>query len=159
MNVFSLAALLIISALLGVPACSSSTGALPAAEASRVLQEPPSEVERVEVKEFNDLVRGSSSDIYDPSDLTVGPDGALWVLDNADPDYGESAVVRISTSGRRTHTYFFSGFSRSGGSYLDDITTGPDGALWLTDSYNDEIVRLGVGGRYTRFPLGADGTL
>ncbi|HEY1881410.1 MAG TPA: hypothetical protein VGG51_00025 [Candidatus Cybelea sp.] len=102
MNVFSLVALLIIGALLGMPACSSSTGALPAAEASRGLQAPPSVPERIEVKEFNDLVRGSSSDIYDPSDLTVGPDGALWVLDNADPDYGESAVVRISTSGK-TH--------------------------------------------------------
>jgi virginiamycin B lyase len=148
-----------VASLVVVSSCSSSSVAMPAAGAGRGLQAPSSTAERIEVKEFNDLVRGSSSDIFEPTNLTAGPDGALWVLDNADPDYGESAVVRISTSGRHTHTYFFSGLTRSGGSYLGDITAGPDGALWLTDSYNDEILRLGVRGRYRRFPLGADGTL
>jgi virginiamycin B lyase len=139
-----------------VSSCSGSPGAVPAGE-SDSLQTAQRVRERVPIKQFSDLVPGSSSAIYDPSNLAVGPDGALWVTNNTDQDSGESAVVRISTSGTRTNTYFFSGVT-SQGSYLDDITTGPDGALWVTDGYNEEILRLSVQGKYTRFPLGSYGS-
>jgi virginiamycin B lyase len=94
---------------------------------------------------------------YHPSNLTVGPDGAIWVTDDIDQDSGSNAVVRISTSGRRTNTYFYSGRT-SEGSSLGSITTGPDGALWMTDAYNFEILRMTLGGTYTRFPLGGYAT-
>jgi virginiamycin B lyase len=74
------------------------------------------------------------------------------VTDDIDQDSGENAVARISTSGKRENTYYYSG-PVSEGSTLGDITTGPDGALWLTDAYNFEILRLTVNGEYTRFPL------
>jgi virginiamycin B lyase len=113
--------------------------------------------ERVKVKEFADLPSGSSSFPYSPSDVTVGPDGAIWVTDEIDQDFGENAVVRIATSGRRTNTYYYDGVT-SEGSSLGSITTGPDGALWVTDSYNSEVLRLDLKGNYTRFPIGGFGS-
>ncbi|HEX3368657.1 MAG TPA: hypothetical protein VHS56_03695 [Candidatus Cybelea sp.] len=111
----------------------------------------------MKIRAFSDLPVGSSSASYVPSNLTVGPDGEIWVTDDIDQDYGESAVVRISTSGIRTNTFFYPGLT-SDGSTLDDITTGPDGALWVTDGYNGQVLRLTVQGKYTRFPLGSFGS-
>jgi virginiamycin B lyase len=114
--------------------------------------------ERVKVKEFADLPAGTSSGVsYTPSDVTEGPDGAIWVTDQIDQDSGENAVVRIATSGRRTNTYFYGGVT-SEGSSLGSITTGPDGALWVTDAYNSEVLRLDLNGNYTRFPVGGYGS-
>ena len=65
----------------------------------------------------------------------------MWVTDQIDQDSGSNAVVRIATSGRRTDTFYFDGVT-SEGSSLGSITTGPDDALWVTDSYNFEVLRL-----------------
>jgi virginiamycin B lyase len=157
-NRFSLAGLLITGALFGMPACSASPGALPAATMGGSTQTPHGARERITIKAFEDLPTGTPSGVsYHPSNLTVGPDGAIWVTDDIDQDSGSNAVVRISTSGRRTNTYFYDGRT-SEGSSLGSITTGPDGALWMTDAYNFEILRMTLGGTYTRFPLGGYAT-
>ncbi|HEY1881413.1 MAG TPA: hypothetical protein VGG51_00040 [Candidatus Cybelea sp.] len=106
--------------------------------------------ERARIKQFDDLV--APRGYYNPAAVTVGPDGALWVTDDTDQDYGESAVVRVLPSGKRSKTYFYYG-PVSEGSGLDAITTGSDGALWLADSFNRQILRLSTSGTFTGFPL------
>ncbi|HEX4014036.1 MAG TPA: hypothetical protein VHX17_09130 [Candidatus Cybelea sp.] len=147
----SFSALFSIASLVAIVSCSSSPGAVPAV-AGAGLETPLTVRERVRIEEFNDLPPGNGYVSYVPYGITLGPDGALWVTDDIDSDAGESAVVRLSPSGRRTKTYHYSG-PVGGGSSLGDITAGPDGALWLTDSYNLQILRLTVQGTYTGFPL------
>jgi virginiamycin B lyase len=144
--------------LLAVTACSGPSGgaAAPFAPPGGIQPSSPLARERVKVKEFSDLPVGTSSVSFTPSDITVGPDGAMWVTDQIDQDSGSNAVVRIATSGRRTDTFYFDGVT-SEGSSLGGITTGPDDALWLTDAYNFEVLRLDLKGNYTRFPVGGFG--
>jgi virginiamycin B lyase len=157
-NGLSPAGLLTIGAMLGMPACSTSPGALPSATVASSTKTLAAARERITVKTFEDLPMGTASGVsYHPSNLTVGPDGAIWVTDDIDQDSGPNAVARISTSGRRTNTYFYSGRT-SQGSSLGSITTGPDGALWMTDAFNFEVLRMTLDGTYTRFPLGGDAT-
>lgn len=157
LDVVSLSGVFAIASLVAVSSCSPSPSTVPAIGESRNLHAPQVVREPVHIREFADLPVGSSSVSYFPFGITVGPDGAIWVTDDIDQDSGASAVVRISTSGKRTNTYFYSGVT-SEGSSLGAITTGPDGALWLTDAYNFEILRLTVEGNYTRFPVGGFGT-
>lgn len=156
-NGFLLCGFLAIGSL-AVTSCSGPSGA-PAMPAAGQEGQASSRLarERVKVQEFADLPPGTSSVSYVPSDVTVGPDGAMWVTDDIDQDSGENAVVRIATSGRRTNTYFYGGVT-SEGSSLGSITTGPDGALWVTDAYNSEVVRFSVEGNYTRFPVSGYGS-
>ncbi|HXO17215.1 MAG TPA: Virginiamycin B lyase [Candidatus Dormibacteraeota bacterium] len=105
---------------------------------------------RVRIREFSDLPE--YSDYYSPAAIAAGPDGRLWVTDTVDQDYGENAVVGIATSGKRRNTFYYPGVSSEGSSF-DDITAGPDGALWITDEYNEQIVRMATGGKFSSFPL------
>ena len=102
----------------------------------------------------NQTVRGSSGDgvYYTPTAVVAGPGGKLWVTDDVDEDYGENAVVAIATSGKRTNTFYYPGVSTEGDCF-EDIASGPDGALWITDSYNYQIVRMTAGGGIKNFPL------
>lgn len=130
--------------------CSNSGGALPPGTAA---QGTPSWVapldKRVKIREFSDLPQ--YGDYYGPSAVAAEA-GALWVTDDIDQDYGENAVVQIATSGKALHTFYYPGVSTEGASF-GDITAGPDGALWITDYYNEQIVRMTTQGAFTNFPL------
>ena len=93
---------------------------------------------------------GAISDYTDPnivsaSDITSGPDGALWFTDflggffnNTDGFAG--TIGRLSTSGVLTT------FSDPSISLPQGITTGPDGALWFTNSGSNSIGRITTSG-------------
>jgi streptogramin lyase len=104
---------------------------------------------RVKIKEFSDLP--NYYDYYGPSAITAG-DGALWVTDTIDQDFGENVVVRIATNGKATNDYYYGGYSTQGASF-GDITLGPDGAFWITDGYNVQILRMTTDGNYTSYRL------
>ncbi len=137
------------------PGCSSPGGgtALPlGATAERGWPASlPSFRKHVRIQEFTDLPQ--YADYYSPSAVTVGPGGKLWVTDTVDQDFGENVVVAIGTYGKRRNTYYYSGATSEGASF-NDITEGPDGALWITDSYNLQIVRMTDTGRFKNFPVG-----
>jgi streptogramin lyase len=85
-----------------------------------------------------------------PSDLTIGPDGNLWLTEVSFGRGGVphgSAVVRITPSGSLTE-FPLPAFSAAGA-----LTAGPDGNLWFTDS--SEIGRITPAGALTEFPLPA----
>jgi virginiamycin B lyase len=106
--------------------------------------------ERVRIKEFADLPQYSND--YSPSAIASGPEHSLWVTDTIDQDYGENLVAQINTSGARLNTYYYQGLSTEGSSF-GDITAGPDGALWITDYYNSQIVRMTTDGTFSTFKL------
>jgi virginiamycin B lyase len=108
--------------------------------------------ERVKIEEFADLPQ--YSDDYSPSAIASGPKHSLWVTDVIDQDYGENLVARIDTSGTRRKTFYYQGLSTEGSSF-EDIAAGPDGALWITDYYNWQIVRMTTGGTISTFKLNA----
>ncbi len=92
--------------------------------------------------------------------LTTGPDGALWFTETeitSTPIYPsyEPAIGRITTSGQITN------YPISDGAESHDftsITTGPDGALWLTDAWNSTIDRMTTTGSLTEFPINITGS-
>lgn len=102
----------------------------------------------VKIRQFGDLP--TYPPYYFPTTLSVGPDGALWVADDIDQDAGESAVVRISSSGKSTQTFYYQNYASPA---FVDMTAGPDGALWLADEGDGAIVRMTTGGTFTVFPL------
>jgi virginiamycin B lyase len=107
--------------------------------------------ERVTIAQFADLPTYSS--YYGPSAIASGPKRSLWVTDDIDQDFGECAVARIATSGKLIKAYYYGGVTSEGASFAD-ITAGPDGALWITDSYNAQILRMSPDGTFTGFSLG-----
>lgn len=111
---------------------------------------PPPARERIRIREFSDLPKYYN--YYGPSAIAAGPDGNLWVTDTIDQDYGTNVVVGIATSGKQQHAYNYPGVSTEGASF-DDIVAGPDGALWITDGYNEQIVRMTLQGAFTNYPL------
>lgn len=103
---------------------------------------------RISIDEFTDLPRGYSPG-YFPTALAVRG-YALWVADDISQDSGESALVRISPSGKRTKTiHYENGASPA----FEGIAEGPDGALWLTDWGDGQILRVSVGGQITTYSL------
>jgi streptogramin lyase len=94
------------------------------------------------------------------AEIATGSDGALWVT-LLDEIHGQGRIGRITTAGG------MSMFSVPGTSYLDDITAGPDGALWFTDNLGkvDRITTSGaiseytVGGEPYHITTGSDGNL
>ena len=77
----------------------------------------------------------------EPTDITTGPDGALWFTNE-----GSNSIGRITTSGAVT---IYTSLNINGPS---TITSGPDGALWYTNEGNDTIGRIttsGVTSTYT----------
>jgi len=137
---------------LGSTGCSSPGSSLPAAAQSapsvQASLEPPKT--RVRIREFSDLP--IYYDDYSPSAIAAGPSGDLWVTDTIDQDYGENAVVQIAPSGKSKNIFYYGGVTTEGASF-NDITPGPDGALWITDGYNAQILRMTVDGSFTGFRL------
>ena len=101
----------------------------------------------VTIDQFRDLPHSS---FYFPVALTVGPDKALWVADDIDQDAGHSAIARITTAGRRTKTFYY---PNSASPAFSDIVAGPDGAFWITDLGDGQILRMTTDGKFTAFPL------
>ncbi|MBV9102980.1 MAG: Virginiamycin B lyase [Candidatus Eremiobacteraeota bacterium] len=106
--------------------------------------------ESVIITEFQDLPHGPpSGSNYFPMGITVGPDGALWVIDDIDQDSGQDVVARITTMGKRTATFQY-GQQFSTPSF-EDIVAGPDGALWITQDADERIVRVTLAGHFSTF--------
>jgi virginiamycin B lyase len=77
----------------------------------------------------------------EPSSMVAGPDGALYFLETL-PTNGVG-VGRITTSGTFTLIPFPSGYTDNPtNSIALDITTGPDGAIWVAEEASDFIVRI-----------------
>ncbi len=76
------------------------------------------------------------------------------MTDVIDQDYGENLVARIDTSGKRKKTFYYQGTLTEGSSF-EDITAGPDGALWITDYNKSQIVRMTTDGTFSTFKLNA----
>lgn len=75
------------------------------------------------------------------SNITAGPDGALWFT------VGEGNLIgRITTGGSLTE------YPLSFGAPFV-ITTGPDGALWFTNLTGNNISQITTGGSITEYPL------
>jgi virginiamycin B lyase len=104
----------------------------------------------VKIRLFNDLPIYSG--YYSPSAIAAGSDGNVWVTDVIDQDFGENVVVGIAPSGKRVQAFYYGGVTSEGASF-DDLVSGPDGALWITDSYNGQILQLALQGNYTGFAL------
>lgn len=125
-------------------ACSSS---IPSGDSMPTFAQPMARTRTI--AEFRDLVRSRA---YSPVAIASGPNGDLWVTDNVDQDYGESVVVEVAPSGKRIETFHAYG-TVSEGTWLADIAAGPDGALWITDSYNQRILRMTTKGTFTGYRL------
>lgn len=78
-----------------------------------------------------------------PTDITAGPDGALWFTGS---DFSNGRRIgRMATSGDVVE------FSIPGPNPLpNSILAGPDGALWFADYGNGDIARKDVSGAITR---------
>jgi virginiamycin B lyase len=88
-----------------------------------------------------------------PSAMTKGPDGNAWYTTD-----GGSEIKRITANGT-IRTYPLPESDKVSG--FGGITTGPDRALWFTqtsdsDDGREAIGRLDPDGGYTRFPLPDD---
>jgi streptogramin lyase len=135
------------------PGCSNGA-AVPPAGAFSWNTSARSEVQeaRVRIREFADLPYGSGN--LTPTAVAPGPGGLSWVTEegNIAGDFYENAVVGIATSGARRETYYYSGPNGQGAG-LYDLVEGPDGALWMTDTFNQQIVRMSAQGAFTGFVL------
>ncbi len=104
----------------------------------------------VTIAQFADLPEYQG--YYGPTAIASGPHRSLWVTDTIDQDFGENAVVQIAKSGKALNTFYYSGITSEGADFMD-IAAGPDGALWITDSYNGQILRMTTGGTFTGYGL------
>jgi virginiamycin B lyase len=139
----------------GISGCSAPSTLTPgnAGMQQRASFSSPLAEKRVRIKEFADLPQYSGE--YSPSAIASGPEHSLWVTDEIDQDYGENLVAQINTSGTRLNTFYYQGLSTEGSSF-QDITAGPDGALWITDYYNSQIVRMTTDGTFSTFSLNTE---
>jgi streptogramin lyase len=126
--------------------CSGAGNLAPTA--ASLGQSAASAREPVTVRQFADLPTYPYG--YFPMAITVGPDRALWVADDIDQDSGESAIARLTKSGKRTNTYYY---QNDASPSFEDIVAGPDGALWMTDWGDGEIVRMTTTGTFSVYSL------
>jgi hypothetical protein len=77
------------------------------------------------------------------TDITTGPDGALWFTENA-----SNKIGRITTAGAIAEFPI-----PTAGSGLRGIITGPDGALWFTENVSNKIGRITTAGVITEIPV------
>lgn len=77
------------------------------------------------------------------SDLSAGPDGALWYADS-----GLNEIGRVATDGAITH--YPVPASNSG---LFGIANGCDGALWFTERKANKIGRITTSGTITEYTV------
>jgi len=136
----------------GATGCSNSGGDAPAAGGLPLHLSPPAQFARAGVKitEFADLPQDSGDER--PTAIASGPERSLWVTETTDPNYGENAVVQIATSGKALNTFYYGGIASEGADFMG-ITAGPDGALWVTDFYNKQILQMTTSGTYTGYAL------
>jgi len=77
-----------------------------------------------------------------PTDITVGPDRALWFT-----EYDADMIGRITTSGQLTQ------YALTPGSQPNGITLGPDGNLWFTELNSQKIASITPAGVITEYAL------
>ena len=77
-----------------------------------------------------------------PSDIAAGPDDAVYA-----PDGSLGRLWRVSAKGKVSHVQL--------GGTPAGVTTGADGALWVTDR-DDRILRVTTRGDVTAYPLPND---
>ena len=92
-----------------------------------------------------------------PGGITAGPDGALWFVEER---IGEPtpAVARITTAGAVTSRFSIPSTGTTlpptDPAYVnavDQITAGPDGALWFTQPRDNQIGRITTAGDLTEY--------
>ncbi len=91
------------------------------------------------------------SDEFRPGAITLGPDGNMWFVNwKGEGPTSAKELDRITPSGQIT------GFPlrASMGEFLNSLTTGPDGDLWLTDGTR-QIRRVTPTGQVTEFTVQA----
>ena len=86
----------------------------------------------------------SPHDIFTPTKIAAGPDGALWFT-----DLNSSNIGRLTTAGVLTLVSVPHGVRSS----TFGITAAADGTLWFTEYLNGQIGRLTSGGVLTEFDL------
>ncbi|MBV8928583.1 MAG: hypothetical protein JO152_05615, partial [Mycobacteriaceae bacterium] len=91
-----------------------------------------------------------SGDLGSPVAMTTGPDNAIWFVVQPIPPSVTSYVGRISTTS--THTITVYPLSTTS-SLLQKIATGPDGALWFTDSGTNSIGKITTAGAITEYTV------
>jgi virginiamycin B lyase len=77
------------------------------------------------------------------TDITLGPDGALWFIDNYDIGFA-ARVGRLAPDGSFTFFELPEGLT-----FLTQIIAGPDGALWFGSP--NRIARITTGGVVTEY--------
>lgn len=95
---------------------------------------------------------------YYPQQITAGPDGALWFVDQA---FGLVEIGRITTSGS-LQQFPLPQSKNSGTESIGGITAGPDGNVWFTETFflgrgDDAIARITPAGIVTPYPLPTTG--
>jgi virginiamycin B lyase len=77
--------------------------------------------------------------------LTVGDDNRIWFAQHG------AKIGRLSTTGT------FAEFSiPSTTASLQEITRGPDGNIWVTQSYGAALARMTLAGSTTEYPVASD---
>lgn len=79
----------------------------------------------------------------DVGDMTTGPDGNLWILEN-----GHNAIARMSSAG----TGFVEFPVPTNNAGLRRIAAGPDGALYFTEYNASKIGRITTQGQISEYP-------
>lgn len=81
--------------------------------------------------------------------IAIGSDGALWVAaGQGSSGNGPDKIIRITTSGA------INGFAvPTSPAGLVSIAAGPDGALWFTEGFGNNIGRITTAGTITEYPL------
>lgn len=84
---------------------------------------------------------------YYPGDITLGPDGNLWITKR--DDLGQDAILRVTPSGQVTAFPLPAENGQTSGPGA--ITVGPDGNLWFTENYSSRIGRMTPAGEVTEW--------
>jgi streptogramin lyase len=143
------AALILAGSATAATGCADSengTAVPPAGGIDRSTSVPAAGNERAKIAQFDDLP-GYAPEAF--PDSVVAASGNLWVTVGEDQDYGRDSVVAVATSGKRVKIFH----ARNNYIELDDISAGSDGALWMTDAYNSEIVRMTLQGAFKFYPV------
>src|SRR5262249_52514189 len=83
-----------------------------------------------------------------PYGIAAGSDGALWIV--AQNPFN-ALIARVTTSGGVTRSWI-------DGQDLAQISSGPDGALWIPHFLQGEIDRISTTGVFSRFPINLMGS-